>query len=392
MKKPPCLLRLLPSNTPGNQVFQGAGFPLPFSCLCRAGAGEIGQYDTRVEFSAGDLQPECGLRCYSMVHMKTMNYVSLMVGAALAVPAVAQDQAVASVPSVPAQAAAASRPAAEVLNDGVKLMQSEAGVLKSVNDAASAANAVAPLQQLKALQEALDGEWDAASEKLSQEELEKLLASVQGMEDLDKALSTEVERLEKVGFFGDDALKGLLIDESPVEVEEDVTVVEEQTPPSQPAAVQPAAPVQSAAVVKPAVAVEAPVQSSENRSVTVVLNDWGKLMADSERLLKSIQDGASASAAVAELGRLRADYERLGKEMQAFGSSALANIAPEEIGAFMNQVNALQKTGASLLSEWKRINDAAYYGNGDLKDVMQNFVPAVQVASPAAATAPARVQ
>lgn len=340
-----------------------------------------------------------------MMHMKTMTSVSLMVGAALAAPLFAQDQAVVPVPSVSSQAAVSARSAAEVMNEGKKLMQSVEGVLKSVTDAASAANAVAPLQQLKALQDSLDSELGAAAEKLSQEELDKLLASMQGMDALDASLTAEVERLEKAGFFGNEGLKVLLIDAAPVEEIEDVTIVErEDAPAVQPAAVQSAAPVQPAAAVQPAAPVQtvaqptvsseaaSPVQVAGVRSVADVLNDWSKLMNNSEGLLKSIQDGGSAAAAVAELGRLRADYERLGKEMQAFGSSALADIAPDELGAFLNQVNSLQKTGASLLSEWQRINDASYYGNEELKALMQNFVPAVQVASPAAATVPAQAQ
>lgn len=338
---------------------------------------------------ASDLQPEGCRRCYSMVHMKTMTSVSLMVGAALAAPLFAQDQAAAPVPSVPTQASVSARSAAEVMNDGMKLMQSVEGVLKSVTDAASAAKAVAPLQQLKVLQEALDSEWGAAAEKLSQEELDKLLASVQGMDALDASLSAEVARLEKAGFFGNEDLKGLLVDETPVEVEEDVTVVEEQAAPAvQPATAQPAVPVQPATPVQQA---EQPVAPSDSafapaaavRSVTDVLNDWSNLMTNSERLLKSIQDGGSAAAAVAELGSLRADYERLGKEMESFGSSGLADIAPEDMGAFLNQANALQQTGASLLSEWKRISNASFFGNEELKALMQNFVPAVQVAAPA---------
>lgn len=332
---------------------------------------------------ASDLQPEGCRRCYSMVHMKTMTSVSLMVGAALAAPLFAQDQAAAPVPYVPTQASVSARSAAEVMNDGMKLMQSVEGVLKSVTDAASAAKAVAPLQQLKVLQEVLDSEWGAAAEKLSQEELDKLLASVQGMDALDASLSAEVARLEKAGFFGNEDLKGLLVDETPVEVEEDVTVVEEQAAPAvQPATAQPAVPVQQAVQpVAPSDAASAPAAAV--RSVADVLNDWSNLMTNSERLLKSIQDGGSAAAAVAELGSLRADYERLGKEMESFGSSGLADIAPEDMGAFLNQANALQQTGASLLSEWKRISDASFFGNEELKALMQNFVPAVQVAAPA---------
>ena len=341
------------------------------------------------ELCASDLQPEGCRRCYSMVHMKTMTSVSLMVGAALAAPVFAQDQAAAPVPSVPSQASVSARSAAEVMNDGMKLMQSVEGVLKSVTDAASAAKAVAPLQQLKVLQEVLDSEWGAAAEKLSQEELDQLVASVQGMDALDASLSAEVERLEKAGFFGNEDLKGLLVDATPVEVEEDVTVVEEQAAPAvQPATAQPAVPVQPAASVQQAVQPAAPseaasVPPSAVRPLAAVLNDWSNLMKNSERLLKSIQDGGSAAAAVAELGRLRADYERLGKEMESFGSSGLANIAPEDLGAFLNQVNALQQTGASLLSEWKRISNASFYSNEELKSLMQNFVPAVQVAAPA---------
>ena len=306
-----------------------------------------------------------------------------MVGAALAAPLFAQDQAAAPVPYVPTQASVSARSAAEVMNDGMKLMQSVEGVLKSVTDAASAAKAVAPLQQLKVLQEVLDSEWGAAAEKLSQEELDKLLASVQGMDALDASLSAEVARLEKAGFFGNEDLKGLLVDETPVEVEEDVTVVEEQAAPAvQPATAQPAVPVQQAVQpVAPSDAASAPAAAV--RSVADVLNDWSNLMTNSERLLKSIQDGGSAAAAVAELGSLRADYERLGKEMESFGSSGLADIAPEDMGAFLNQANALQQTGASLLSEWKRISDASFFGNEELKALMQNFVPAVQVAAPA---------
>ena len=335
------------------------------------------------ELCASDLQPEGCRRCYSMVHMKTMTSVSLMVGAALAAPVFAQDQAAAPVPSVSAQASVSARSAAEVMNDGMKLMQSVEGVLKSVTDAASAAKAVAPLQQLKVLQEALDFEWGAVAEKLSQEELDKLLTSVQGMDALDASLSAEVARLEKAGFFGNEDLKGLLVDETPVEVEEDVTVVEEQAAPAvQPATAQPAVPVQPAEQpVAPSDSASAPAAAV--RSVADVLNDWSNLMTNSERLLKSIQDGGSAAAAVAELGRLHADYERLGKEMESFGSSGLADIAPEDMGAFLNQANALQQTGASLLSEWKRISNASFFGNEELKALMQNFVPAVQVAAPA---------
>ena len=310
-----------------------------------------------------------------------------MVGAALAAPVFAQDQAAAPVPSVPAQASVSARSAAEVMNDGMKLMQSVEGVLKSVTDAASAAKAVAPLQQLKVLQEALDSEWGAAAEKLSQEELDKLLTSVQGMDALDASLSAEVARLEKAGFFGNEDLKGLLVDETPVEVEEDVTVVEEQAAPAvQPATAQPAVPVQPATPVQQAeqpVAPSASAPAAAVRSVADVLNDWSNLMTNSERLLKSIQDGGSAAAAVAELGSLHADYERLGKEMESFGSSGLADIAPEDMGAFLNQANALQQTGASMLTEWKRIRDASFFGNEELKALMQNFVPAVQVAAPA---------
>lgn len=405
MRKLPFLLRLLPSNSPGDQVFQGAGKPAPFFVFLPVGRGGVWGCMTQAgRLYDCVLQPEGCRRCYSMVHMKTMISVSFMVGAVLAAPVFAQDQAVASVSSVPAQAAVSARTAAEVMIDGLKLMQSVDGVLKSVTDAASAANAVVPLQELKSRQEDLDSEWGVAAEKLSQEELDKLLASVQWMDVLDASLSAEVERLEKAGFFGNEDLKGLLVDAAPVEVEEDVTVVEEQAAPAaQPAAAQPAAPVQPAVVVQPAAPVQPVVQSAvvsdvsaapaaAVRPVAAVLNDWSNLLKSAERLLKSVQDGGSAAAAVAELGRLRADYERLGKEMESIGSSTLADVAPEDLGAFLNQVSALQQTGASMLTEWKRIRDASFFGNEELKDLMQNFVPSVQVAAPATNAGPAQVQ
>lgn len=164
--------------------------------------------------------------------MKTTSYVSMIVAAALAAPVFAQEQAPAPAPAAPAApAAAATRPAVEVLGDWVKLMQTVENLLKATTDGSSAAKAATDLQQLKTLQEKLNEELKLAQNSdqanLPQEELVKIFQKLQELQNVANSLNTEVERIEKAGFFGNDVLKGLLSSDAPVEVEEDETVVEE---------------------------------------------------------------------------------------------------------------------------------------------------------------------
>ncbi len=162
----------------------------------------------------------------------------MKVAAALVYTLFTQAPAPAPAPVAPAApaAAAATRPAVEVLGDWVKLMQTVENLLKATTDGSSAAKAATDLQQLKALQEKLNEELKLAQNSdqanLPQEELVQIFQKLQELQNVANSLNTEVERIEKAGFFGNAALKGLLSSDAPGEVEEEETVVEEAPVPA----------------------------------------------------------------------------------------------------------------------------------------------------------------